>query len=264
MHQELVGGAREHDREALLGQIDVEDQGADAIALAIALVRDLLFLGQDGLGAAEIDDHVLALEALHDARDDFALAILELVEDLFALGVADVLDEVLLGGLRRDPAHRGGVELDQDFVADLGLGIVLGARLINRGFGLRVGDLVDHRLDLEQLDLAELGIVARLDIAIVAERAPRRRMHHLLDRADHDRLVDPFLFGNLLDHPVKLSGHTASTGRDGSHAPPNNLSANPEPARSRPLAQCRAASSASGSVKIVFVVRSLHLAEADP
>ena len=101
------------------------DQGADAIALAIALVRNLLLFGQNRLGAAEVDDHVLALEALHDARDDFALAVLELVVNLFALGVADVLDEVLLGRLRRDPAHRGGVELDQNFVADLGLGIVL-------------------------------------------------------------------------------------------------------------------------------------------
>ena len=119
-------------------------------------MRNLLLFGQDRLGAAEVDDHVLALEALHDTRDDFALAILELVEDLFALGVADVLDEVLLGRLRRDPAHRGGVELDQDFVADLGLGIVLGARLVDVGLGRGVGDLVDHGLDLEQLDFAEL------------------------------------------------------------------------------------------------------------
>ena len=47
------------------------NQRADAIALAIALVRNLLFFGQDCLGAAEVDDHVLALEALHDAGDDF-------------------------------------------------------------------------------------------------------------------------------------------------------------------------------------------------
>ena len=84
-----------------------------------------------------------------------SLAILELVVDLFSLGVADVLDEVLLGRLRRDTAHRRGVELDQNLVADLGLGIVLGARLIERGLGQRIGDLLDHRLDLEQLDLAE-------------------------------------------------------------------------------------------------------------
>ena len=110
-------------------------------------MRNLLFFGQDRLGAAQVDDHVLALEALHDTRDDFALAILELVEDLFALGVADVLDKVLLGRLCRDPAHGGSVELDQDFVADLGLGIVLGARVVDGGFDLRVGDLVDHGFD---------------------------------------------------------------------------------------------------------------------
>jgi len=42
----------------------------------------------------------LALEALHDPGEDFALAVLEFVINLFALGVADMLDEVLLGRLR--------------------------------------------------------------------------------------------------------------------------------------------------------------------
>ena len=182
-------------------KIDVENQRADAIALAIALVRNLLLFGQDRLGAAEVDDHVLALEALHDTGDDLAPAILELVENLFALGVADVLDEVLLGGLRRDPAHRRGVELDQDFVADLGLGIVSWRAPHPRGLGLRVGDLVDHRLDLEEFDFAELGIVSATRYCGLAERAARRRMHHLLVRADHDRLIDSFFLGNLLKSP---------------------------------------------------------------
>ena len=199
--------------EPFLREIDVENQRADAIALAIALVRNLLLLGQDRLGAAEVDDHVLALEALDDSRDDFLLAILELVENLLSLGVADMLDEILLGRLRRDPAHRRGVELDQNFVADLGVGIVFRARLGHVGLGRRIGDLLDHGLDLEQLDFAELGIEARLDIAVGPEGAPRRRMHHLLDRVDHDRFVDAFFLGYLLDYPVQIDLHTASPER---------------------------------------------------
>src|SRR5262249_46687085 len=91
--QEFVGGPRKHDREAFFREIDVEDQGADAVALTVALVGYLVLLGQDRLGAPEIDDHILALEPLNDARNDLALAILELVVNLFALGVADMLDE---------------------------------------------------------------------------------------------------------------------------------------------------------------------------
>src|SRR5581483_7108800 len=196
-------------------------------------------------------DHVFALEALHDAGDDFALAIFELVVDLFALGVADVLDEVLLGRLRGNPAHRRGVELDQDLVAHLRLRVVLCARLLERRLGLWIDDLLDHGLDFEQLDLAQLLVVARFDAAIGAEGPARRRMHHLFDRVYHDRLVDPLLLGNLLDYPVKLSGHTASTGR--AAAPPEKIA----PADEVHLF-------ALGCIKIVFVIRSLYLAEFDP
>src|SRR5208283_3934756 len=213
LHQKVVRGARQHDRKPLLRQVNVEDQRADAIALAIALVRNLFLLGQDGLGASEVHDHVLALEALHDSRHDFLLAILELVENLFALGVANMLDEILLGRLRRDSAHRGGVELDQYFVADFRLGIVFRARLGHVGLSRRVRDLLDNSLYLEQLDFAEFRIEPRLDIAVRPERAPRRRMHHLLDRVDNDRLVDAFFLAYLLDYPVQIDLHSASPGR---------------------------------------------------
>src|SRR5208283_2700027 len=205
-------------------------------------------LGQDGLGASEVHDHVLALEALHDSRHDFLLAILELVENLFALGVANMLDEILLGRLRRDSAHRGSVELDQNFVADFRLGIVFGTRLGHVGLSRRIGDLLDNSLYLEQLDFAEFRIEPRLDIAVRPERAPRRRMHHLLDRVDHDRFVDAFFLGDLLDYPVQIDLHTASPGR-GPNGAPANFVAPPgrEPVRL--------------FVKVVFVIRSRHLVE---
>ena len=147
------------------------------------------------------------------------LAILELVENLLALGVANMLDEILLGRLRRDAAHRGGIELDQNFVADFRLGIVLCARLGHVGLGSGVGHFFDDRLDLEQLDFAQFGVEPRLDIAVRAERAPRRRMHHLLDRVDHDRFVDALFLGDLLDYPVQIDLHTASPGRGQRYAP---------------------------------------------
>jgi len=122
-------------------------------------VRDLLLFRQDGLGASQVDDHILALEALHDSRDDLVLAILEFTVNLLALGVADMLDEVLLGRLSRDPAHRRGVEFEQDFVANLGVGIVLGVRFLQRDFP-QIGGIFDHRLDFKQLDLAQFLVEA--------------------------------------------------------------------------------------------------------
>ena len=117
--------AREDDLRPLARELDVEDEGADAIALAVALARDLLLLGQDRVGAAEVDDDVLLLEALHDAREELALAVLELVEDDVALGVAHLLDDVLLGRLRGDAPELLRRQLGEQLVADLGLRVEL-------------------------------------------------------------------------------------------------------------------------------------------
>ena len=104
--------------------------------------------GQDRLGAAEVDDDVAALEAAHDAGDELALAVLVLVEDVLALGLADALEDDLLGGLRGDAAERlpGPVQVEQ--VAEL-LVLLLGLGLILLGVE-----------DLEQELVAELGLEA--------------------------------------------------------------------------------------------------------
>src|SRR5689334_24526692 len=155
---------REDDLRSLAGLLNVEDERPDAVALAVPLARDLLLLRQDGVRAAEVDDDVLLLEALDDALvGELALPVLELVVDDLPLGIADALDDVLLGGLRRDAAELLRRQLGEQLIADLGLGIHLGARVGESDLVLGVLDLVDDGLDLEQLDLAELGVELRLD-----------------------------------------------------------------------------------------------------
>src|SRR5262249_24524832 len=92
----------EDDLRAAARELDVDDVCADAIALAVALARDLLLLRQHGIGAPQVHDDVLLLEALDRPRRQLALAGLELLEDAVALGVAHALDDVLLRRLRRD------------------------------------------------------------------------------------------------------------------------------------------------------------------
>src|SRR4029078_12269688 len=81
------------------------------------------------LGAAEVDDDVAELDALDDAGDDLADAVLELFELALALGVADLLEDHLLGGLGGDtPELDRGQRID-DEVADRGALLeLLGAR----------------------------------------------------------------------------------------------------------------------------------------
>ena len=101
--QVRVGPAQD-DLRALRGQVDVVDVGPNTIALPVALAWNLLLLGEDGVGAPEVHDDVLLLEALHRAGEDLALAVLELVVDDLPLGIADLLDDALFRRLGSDAA----------------------------------------------------------------------------------------------------------------------------------------------------------------
>jgi hypothetical protein len=144
---------------------------------------------------SEVDDDVVAaLEAAHDAGDELALAVLELVEDDVALGVAHALDDHLLGGLRRDAAEALAVllhlehvaevavllarlvassgleveDLEAELLAELRLEAVT-ARVLDRDLALRVVHLLDDRHVLEEVDVARVAVEARLELAVGAE-----------------------------------------------------------------------------------------------
>ena len=68
LDQQARIGARQHDLRALGLLVDVDDDAADALALAVALVARLLVARHHRLGAAEVDDDVAALEALAPCR----------------------------------------------------------------------------------------------------------------------------------------------------------------------------------------------------
>src|SRR5262249_51212952 len=140
---------REDDLWPLAGQLDLQDEGANAVPLTVALARDLLLLRQDGVGAPEVHDDVLLLEALHDAGEELTLPALELVVDDVALGIAHALHDILLRGLRGDAAELLGRQLGEQLVTDLGLGVDLRASHLEGHLVLGVLDLVDHGLDLE-------------------------------------------------------------------------------------------------------------------
>ena len=102
---EVGVGPAEDDLDPLADLADVEDDRPDPLAGVVALAGDLLAAGQDAVGLAEVDDDRPALEPLHGAGDQLAALVLELVEEAVALGLADLLDDDLLGGLGGDPAE---------------------------------------------------------------------------------------------------------------------------------------------------------------
>src|SRR5581483_3269108 len=210
LDQETGMRPREDDLRALSRELDVQDERADAIALTIALARDLLLLGEDRVGATEVHDDVLLLEPLDDAREELALPALELVVDDVALGVPDALDDVLLRRLGGDPPELLRRQLGEQLVADLGVGIDLRARFGHRHLVLGILDDVDNRLDLEQLDLADLRVELGFDVLLVPERLLRRRQHGLFERTDDDLPVDALFLAHLLDDAVQIRLHLPS------------------------------------------------------
>ena len=124
LHEEFRRDARQDELRAARGAVDLGDVGAHAVAHAQVFLGDQLVARQQRLDAARFDDQVAALGALHRAGHERFAALEEVVQDLLALGVADLLQDHLLGGLRADAPERLGLERLLDHVAQRGLGIL--------------------------------------------------------------------------------------------------------------------------------------------
>ena len=164
---------------------------AHAIAAMESLARQQFVAPDDGLRAAQIDDHIAEFDALDDAVHDFADAILIFLELALALGLAHALHDDLLGGLRGDAPEVDGRQRLGQKVADLSVGIAL----------LRNGDgdlrrLVFHRIgDLKeaaQFDFAVFAVDGRPDIVFVAVFRAARLLNRELHRFEHFFAVDAF------------------------------------------------------------------------
>ena len=94
--------AREEDLRPARFAAHVVDIGADAVAVAEGFARDHLVAAHHAFGAAEIDDDRAEFHALDHAVHDLADAVLVFVVLALALGVAHLLHDHLLGGLRGD------------------------------------------------------------------------------------------------------------------------------------------------------------------
>src|SRR5262245_65612545 len=95
--------AGQRDLRALGRSTDFQHPGPDTVARIVTLAGNLLALGQDGLGLADLEDHVALLDPVDHTPEDLALLALELLVDPVTLGVAHPLQDDLLGRLRRDP-----------------------------------------------------------------------------------------------------------------------------------------------------------------
>ena len=172
-----LGRAPRDDDGRPLGLIrDVGDDRLDALTVVVALAVHLLAARQQRLDAlAQLHQRVARVRLLDDAGDQLADAVLVLVEHHVALGLADALQDHLLGRLRGDaPEVLGRHVVLLDLIAVLREPLLVDLRRLGVDHLARLR--VDRRLaglllDLVEQLLLEVGRQEQLEDAEVAARA---------------------------------------------------------------------------------------------
>ena len=188
LDHEIGAGAREENLDLLACLDHVVDQRLDPLARLIVLPADPLLAREDPLGPAEVDDHVAAFDPLHGSVDQLARPVLVLAEDDLTLGLANLLDDDLLGRLGLDAAHVG---------------------------------VFGQIFTLENLDIARESVYPDLYFVLGAVPFLDRRRDGTLDRFEQDLRIDIlFLVKDLNQsqefcavHRVILAGPTTDLGR---------------------------------------------------
>ncbi len=211
---ELRMGARQEDLRPALLAAHVIDIGADAIAGPEDFARDHLVAPDRRLAAAQIDDDIAIFDALDDAVDDLADAVLEFLILPVAFGLAHLLHDDLLGRLRGDAAEVEGRQSLGDPVADLR------RRVLLAGFGeedLRrfIFDQVDDEQEAREAHFAGLRIDLGADFRLLPVAGAGRLLHRIFHRCEDDLAVDRFLardrIGDLQKlEPIGADGHGIS------------------------------------------------------
>ena len=248
VHHQLGRGAADEELGAARIRAHLAQPAAQPVARPRDLARDDLLAHDDRLCvAAQIEDDGASLQTLDHPGHHLADPMLVGVDDLGALGLADLLHDDLLGGLRGDPAERhrldrlfhevpdlragraGGDVAVQDLtvrVEDAGSGHLLGVafagpavlgrrrlgeQLLQRGVGLLLGG--DHGRVVHDLPPPERLVVARLavdgdpHVEILGMASAGRARQGGLDRLEDDVVRNALLGRDDLDDVQDLFAH---------------------------------------------------------
>ena len=146
---------------------------------------------------------------------DVADLLVVLGEDVLALGLADLLEDDLLGGLGGNAAEHLGRLRKLHLVAELDavghfVAVQLAVHLagfVDRDLGGRVGDVLHDLLEREEVDLAGFQVEARLEVLARLVVLARRRGDGFFDGADDDVGLDSLFFGERFDRLLQRIRH---------------------------------------------------------
>ena len=215
LDQELRRSARQEQLRAALLGAHVLQERLDPILGANRFARNHLIARDEAFGvAAQIDEHAVAIDALDDAGHQRADAALVFVDDLRTLGLAHLLHDDLLGGLRGDASESDGFHRHFDIAADFrvlrDVERVLEPQLAIGKFELG-GIVREHFPASPRVVVAALAVDGDAHVDALAVTFARRGSQRCFERFENDFLVDALLVGHRVDHHQNLFIHRANS-----------------------------------------------------
>ena len=119
------------------------------------------------------------------------------------LRLPEALHDHLLGGLGGDPPELVGVHLDAEAVPDLGFRVDP-VRLFQGDLQVLVGHLLDHLLELEDLDFTRFVVEGDFQVVVGPQLLLGRRLDGLLQGLDQDFPVNALLAAHLINHSFQI------------------------------------------------------------
>ncbi len=209
LDHELGGGARQDDGRAAQRQVHFHDHGADAVAVAQVFLGDHLAAAQAPFDAARFDDDVALVHALDGAHEDLVAARHEVVEQHLALGVADLLQDHLLGSHGADAADRHRIHRFLDVVVHVDVGdLLLGFEQQDFLFGQLQAGLVRHHVPAaEGFVVAAVAVDRDADVHVAFVQLLGGLRQGRLHRAENHVTLDVLLARDRFDQHQQFAIH---------------------------------------------------------
>ena len=211
LDQEFRGDTRQHQLRSAAAAIDLQEEGPHAITDAQIFLGDHLVARQYRLDPAGLDDRVATFDALDRAGNQVLLARQEVIEDLLALGIADLLQDHLLRGLRADPTELDRLQRLLDVFVELDIRDQ-GTGLFQRHLAIgSFQDLVGHHMPAaEGAVVPAVAVDLHAYVNVLAEALLGRGRERLFQRGEHDVLLDVLLARQRIYQQQDLSAHNGS------------------------------------------------------